>query len=56
MYKVEWLNPQGDWILNSWHKNKENAEANAQVRAKSGYTSRIIHEGKIIIYYEREAK
>ena len=53
MYKVEWLNYQGDWIHNSWHKNLENAEANAEVRAKKCVT-RILRQGQIIKYFEKE--
>lgn len=52
MYKVEYCNDNGDWVLYSWHRNKENAFINAEVKAKQ-YASRVIFEGKIIQVFEK---
>jgi hypothetical protein len=54
-YKVEYLNDNQDWILNSFHTNYENAVINAEVRARN-YTARVIREGKIVLVIERDAK
>ena len=47
-YKVEYLNDRGDWILKSWHKNRDNAVIVADVCEDAGRKTRIIHDGKII--------
>jgi hypothetical protein len=51
VYKVEYLNEFGDWIYSSWHKNKDHAIVNAEVKSSSGFRSRIIHHGQIIETY-----
>jgi hypothetical protein len=48
-YKVEVFDPdQNDYVINSWHKNKDYAIIQAEVQETSGKKVRIIHEGKIV--------
>lgn len=56
MYKVEYLNEFGEWIYSSWHKNKDHAFINAEVKRNSGFKSRIIHAGQIIELLEPKSR
>lgn len=47
MYKVEYFDGF-EWILRSWHQNRENANINAEVAAQTWSSARVIHEGKIV--------
>ena len=48
-YKVEVFDQdQNDYIIHSWHKNKDYAIIQAEVQETSGKKVRIIHEGKIV--------
>ena len=48
VYKVGYWNDQGDWITKSRHNNQVNAEIMADVVEKSGYRTRMTHQGKIV--------
>lgn len=56
MYRVEMLNDHHDWVLRSSHKTWKAAETAAEKVSESGYTARIISNGRILRYIEREAK
>jgi hypothetical protein len=48
MYKLEYLNDNGDWIHGGFYKNKENAVFNAEVKERGGYKTRVIYQGQIV--------
>lgn len=48
MYRVEYLNDNGDWIFHGNYSNEDNADRNAEQKQARGYQTRIIHQGKIV--------
>jgi len=57
MYKVEVFDAEhNDYILHSYHKNREYAEIQAEVKAMAGGSVRIVHEGKAILWYRNGKK
>lgn len=49
MHRVEkWSIEDNNWVLHSWHRNRDYAEIHAQVIEQAGGIARIINEGKII--------
>jgi hypothetical protein len=55
-YRVEFKNDRGDWIKADFYPTRETAETAAINVSESGWTSRIVHNGKILKYFERVAK
>jgi len=57
MYRVEVFSDEhNDYITHSWHKNREYAEIQAEVKAMTKDSVRIIHEGKAILWYRNGKK
>ena len=53
MYKVDYFDTEeNNWVLSSFHKNKEYAVINMQVLALSGKKARVLYDGKIIEHIE----
>ena len=48
MYKLEYLNDQGDWIFHGNYKNEDNAALNAEQKQARGYRTRITNQGKVV--------
>ena len=54
-YKVEIFDEaENDWIVRSWHKNKDHAEIQVEVALLRHPAARIIYEGKIISERRKE--
>jgi hypothetical protein len=47
-YRIEYLNDHGDWILSEWISGAKKADMAAEERHDSGYSVRVILEGKIV--------
>jgi len=56
MYRVEFRNDRGDWIRKGFYRIREEADKMAEHISSIGYTARIVSEGRILLYVEREAK
>lgn len=55
MNRVEkWSTEDNNWVLHSWHRNRDYAEIHAQVIEQAGGIARIINEGKIIYQTRRD--
>ena len=56
-YKVEVFDQdQNDYVIYSWHRNKDYAIIQAEVKAMAGGSVRIVHEGKAIWWYRNGKK
>ena len=57
MYKVDYFDvEENNWVLSSFHKNKEYAVINMQVLVLSGKKARVIYKSNIIEYAEPTIK